>query len=37
LGPADDQWLAVIDKDAAGQTRTRELIPVSFSLLETIV
>ena len=37
LGPADDQWLAVIDKDAAGQTRTRELIPVSFSLLETII
>jgi protein-L-isoaspartate(D-aspartate) O-methyltransferase len=37
LGPADDQWLTVIDTDAAGQTRTRELIPVSFSLLETII
>ena len=37
LGPADDQWLTVIDKDAAGQTRTRELIPVSFSLLETTI
>jgi protein-L-isoaspartate(D-aspartate) O-methyltransferase len=37
LGPADDQWLTVIDTDAAGQTWTRELIPVSFSLLETII
>ena len=37
LGPVDDQWLTVIDKDAAGQTRTREFIPVSFSLLETII
>jgi hypothetical protein len=37
LGPAGDQWLTVIDKDAAGQTRTRDLIPVSFSLLETLI
>ena len=37
LGTAGDQWLTVIDKDAAGQTRTRELIPVRFSLLETII
>ena len=37
LGPADDQRLTVIDKDAAGQTRARELIPVRFSLLETIL
>jgi protein-L-isoaspartate(D-aspartate) O-methyltransferase len=37
LGPAEAQWLTVIDKDAAGQTRTRETIPVSFSLLETII
>ena len=37
LGSAGDQWLTVINKDAAGQTRTRELIPVSFSLLETII
>jgi protein-L-isoaspartate(D-aspartate) O-methyltransferase len=37
LGPDEAQWLTVIDKDAAGQTRTRETIPVSFSLLETII
>jgi protein-L-isoaspartate(D-aspartate) O-methyltransferase len=37
LGPADAQWLTVIDKDAVGQTRTRDLIPVRFSLLETVI
>ena len=37
LGPADDQRLTVIDKDAVGQTRTRDLIPVRFSLLETVI
>jgi protein-L-isoaspartate(D-aspartate) O-methyltransferase len=37
LGPADAQLLTVIDKDAVGQTRTRELIPVRFSLLETVI
>ena len=37
LGPADDQQLTVIDKDAVGQTRTRDLIPVRFSLLETVI
>jgi len=37
LGPADDQRLTVIDKDAVGQTRTRDLIPVRFSLLETFI
>jgi protein-L-isoaspartate(D-aspartate) O-methyltransferase len=37
LGPADDQRLTVIDKDAVGQTRTRDLIPVRFSLLEMVI
>src|SRR5690242_10058765 len=37
LGPADDQHLTVIDKDAVGQTRIRDLIPVCFSLLETVI
>jgi protein-L-isoaspartate(D-aspartate) O-methyltransferase len=37
LGPADAQHLTVIDKDAVGQTRTRDLIPVRFSLLETVI
>jgi protein-L-isoaspartate(D-aspartate) O-methyltransferase len=37
LGPADDQRLTVLDKDAVGQTRTRDLIPVRFSLLETVI
>ena len=37
LGPADAQRLTVIDKDAVGQTRTRDLIPVRFSLLETVI
>jgi protein-L-isoaspartate(D-aspartate) O-methyltransferase len=37
LGPADAQRLTVIDKDAVGQIRTRDLIPVRFSLLETVI
>ena len=37
LGPADDQRLTVIDKGATGQTRTPDLIPVRFSLLETVI
>ncbi|MFL5283302.1 MAG: protein-L-isoaspartate(D-aspartate) O-methyltransferase [Rhodopila sp.] len=37
LGPADAQYLTVIDKDAVGRTRTRDLIPVRFSLLETVI
>lgn len=36
LGPPDAQRLAVIDKDASGDTRMRELIPVRFSELETL-
>jgi protein-L-isoaspartate(D-aspartate) O-methyltransferase len=37
LGPGDAQQLAVIDKDAAGIVRRREVIPVRFSRLETVV
>jgi protein-L-isoaspartate(D-aspartate) O-methyltransferase len=37
MGPSDDQRLTVIDKDAAGNTRARELIPVRFTPLETVL
>ena len=37
LGPGDAQQLSVIDKDATGIVRRREVIPVRFSRLETIV
>jgi protein-L-isoaspartate(D-aspartate) O-methyltransferase len=37
LGPEDAQQLAVIDKDAAGIVQCREVIPVRFSRLETVV
>jgi protein-L-isoaspartate(D-aspartate) O-methyltransferase len=37
LGPIEGQRLAVIDKDAAGDTHTRELIPVRFGRLETVL
>lgn len=37
VGPDEMQLLTVIDKDAAGPIRTRELIPVRFSSLETIL
>jgi protein-L-isoaspartate(D-aspartate) O-methyltransferase len=36
LGPEKGQLLTVIDKDAAGQLRTRKLIKVRFSRLETV-
>jgi len=36
MGPPEMQRLTVIDKDAAGRTGIRQLIPVRFSLLETI-
>jgi protein-L-isoaspartate(D-aspartate) O-methyltransferase len=36
LGPEHAQSLTVIDKDAAGQLKTRKLIPVRFSRLETV-
>ncbi|ESY64010.1 protein-L-isoaspartate O-methyltransferase [Mesorhizobium sp. LNHC252B00] len=32
----DVQFLTVIDKDVAGQLKTRKLIPVRFSRLETV-
>ena len=37
VGPANDQWLTVIDKDAVGKVHDREVLSVSFSSLETIV
>lgn len=37
LGPAEGQRLTVVDKDAGGRARVRELIPVLFSRLETMV
>ncbi|MGH7070519.1 MAG: protein-L-isoaspartate(D-aspartate) O-methyltransferase [Acetobacteraceae bacterium] len=36
LGPPDAQQLTVIDKGSGENTRTRELIPVRFTELETI-
>jgi protein-L-isoaspartate(D-aspartate) O-methyltransferase len=36
VGPEEAQFLTVIDKDAAGQVKTRKLIPVRFSRLETV-
>jgi protein-L-isoaspartate(D-aspartate) O-methyltransferase len=37
LGPADDQWLTVINKDEAGELHARAVIPVRFSSLETVI
>jgi protein-L-isoaspartate O-methyltransferase len=37
LGPAEEQRLTVIDKGADGRTRVRQLIPVLFSRLETVL
>jgi protein-L-isoaspartate(D-aspartate) O-methyltransferase len=37
IGPEEMQWLAVFDKDARGQTTARQLMPVRFSRLETVV
>jgi protein-L-isoaspartate(D-aspartate) O-methyltransferase len=36
VGSEEGQMLTVIDKDAAGQIKTRKLIPVRFSQLETV-
>jgi protein-L-isoaspartate(D-aspartate) O-methyltransferase len=36
LGPEEIQRLTVVEKDATGQTRVQELLPVRFSRLETI-
>jgi protein-L-isoaspartate(D-aspartate) O-methyltransferase len=35
-GPMDAQMLTVVDKDADGATRTRKLMPVRFTMLETV-
>jgi len=37
LGPGEAQWLTVVDKGADGHTRVREVMPVRFSGLETVV
>ncbi len=37
LGPAEGQRLTVIDKGGDGRTSVRELIPVRFSRLETVL
>jgi protein-L-isoaspartate(D-aspartate) O-methyltransferase len=37
LGPEAEQRLATVDKDAAGQIHVRELIPVRFTSLETVL
>ena len=37
LGPAEAQRLTVVDKDAAGRTRARALLPVRFGRLETVL
>ena len=36
VGPEEMQRLTVIEKDANGQTRVRELLPVRFGRLETV-
>ncbi len=36
VGSEEEQFLTVIDKDATGQLKARKLIPVRFSLLETV-
>jgi protein-L-isoaspartate(D-aspartate) O-methyltransferase len=35
-GPAQEQKLAVVEKDSAGRTRLRELMSIRFGLLETV-
>ncbi len=37
MGGAEAQQLTVIDKDAEGRTRSRELLPVRFTRLETVI
>ncbi|WP_458095500.1 protein-L-isoaspartate(D-aspartate) O-methyltransferase [Roseomonas sp. WA12] len=37
VGPAEAQKLTVIDKDAGGEIQAREIIPVRFSSLETVL
>jgi protein-L-isoaspartate(D-aspartate) O-methyltransferase len=37
LGPAGAQQLAVMEKDAGGMVRRRDVLPVRFSLLETVM
>jgi protein-L-isoaspartate(D-aspartate) O-methyltransferase len=37
LGGDEEQQLTVIDKNETGDTRAREVIPVRFSRLETVM
>jgi protein-L-isoaspartate(D-aspartate) O-methyltransferase len=38
VGPGEAQWLTVVDKGAEdGRARARQVIPVRFSRLETVV
>jgi protein-L-isoaspartate(D-aspartate) O-methyltransferase len=37
MGPSDAQRLTVVDKDVVGHARARELIPVRFTRLETVL
>jgi protein-L-isoaspartate(D-aspartate) O-methyltransferase len=37
VGTEEEQWLTVVDKEADGDIETRRVIPVRFSLLETVV
>ncbi|MBR0664687.1 protein-L-isoaspartate(D-aspartate) O-methyltransferase [Roseomonas hellenica] len=37
VGPADDQRLTVINKDMVGEIHARQVIPVKFGSLETII
>jgi protein-L-isoaspartate(D-aspartate) O-methyltransferase len=37
LGPEEGQRLVAVDKDAAGHVQFRELIPVRFGRLETVL
>ena len=37
VGPGEAQRLTVIDKGTDGRSRVREVIPVRFSRLETVV
>ena len=37
IGPEDEQRLTILDKDAEGELTRRELTPVRFSRLETVL
>jgi protein-L-isoaspartate(D-aspartate) O-methyltransferase len=37
IGPPDGQQLTVVDKTASGEVRARPVLPVRFTLLETVI